>query len=670
MPTIIAAFMALTAALPVAAQEARTIHTRDLNKHYEFPGYDTRAEWEAWADYLRRHILVSTGLWPLPERGDLRPEVFGRIERDGYSVEKVYFRSYPGFLVTGNLYRPLGREGPFPGIITPHGHWSVGRLANEERGSVPGRCINLARQGAVVFTYDMVGYNDSTQLEHRETAQVRELWGMSLMGLQLWNSMRAIDFLQDLPDVDPERIGCTGASGGGTQTFMVMPVDERVTAAAPVNMVSAHMQGGCLCENSPNLRVDTFNTEIAGLMAPRPLLLVAATGDWTKNTPTEEAPDVRSIYALYDAEERFDDVQFDAEHNYNQDSREAVYAFFGKWLMGIDDAAALKEQTFEMEKNEDLLVFADRDRPDDIWQGADAVLAGLKEASEGQLAGHTPKGRDGLRKFRKVYGSSLAHCLNLLPPKDGAAVPLVSETVATEPYTVVELSLRGQGTSDRIPATLISPTGVLSRGPSVVVVSDRPRRELLDATRDAVDPLVAALLDKGRLVLLVDAFLIGDNQLSADSERDLDADFFTVYNRTDTALRVADILTALRYIRTATGGDPVSLVGLGEAGPWCLLASAGGARLTSVAVDMNGLDATSDEQLMERIYTPGLRRAGDIRTAAALWAPSRLLIHNLASGDLTLAQAAYRAADSPKGKKLRIEAEPVDIDTITSWVAP
>ncbi|HJN15150.1 MAG TPA: acetylxylan esterase [Armatimonadota bacterium] len=305
----------------------RTIHTRDLNMHYGFVGYSTLDEWEAWATYLRRHILVSTGLWPEPEKCDLEPEIFGRIERDGYSVEKVYFQSYPGFYVCGNLYRPLGKEGPFPGIISPHGHWSVGRLANEERGSVPGRGISLARQGNVVFTYDMVGYRDSSQIEHRKVEQRRELWGQCNLALQLWNSIRSIDFLQSLPEVDDDRIACTGASGGGTQTFMVMGIDERVKVAAPVNMVSAHMQGGCVCENAPNLRVDTFNTEIAALQAPRPLMLVSASGDWTKNTLVEEGPDVETIYDLHGAMEKVEYVQVDAEHNYNLESREHVYGF-------------------------------------------------------------------------------------------------------------------------------------------------------------------------------------------------------------------------------------------------------------------------------------------------------------------------------------------------------
>ena len=115
-------------------------------------------------------------------------------------VSKVYFESLPGFLVTGNLYRPSG-DGPFPAVLSPHGHWTYGRLENTPIDSGPGRAINLARQGFVVFTYDMVGYNDSRQLPHTFGGPREKLWGLSLGGLQLWNSIRSLDFLETLPYV-------------------------------------------------------------------------------------------------------------------------------------------------------------------------------------------------------------------------------------------------------------------------------------------------------------------------------------------------------------------------------------------------------------------------------------------------------------------------------------
>ena len=144
----------------------------------------------------------------MPEKTPLRAQIFGRIEHADYTVEKVLLATYPGFCLGGNLYRPRGKQGPFPGIVSPHGHWAYGRLENTLQVSVPGRCINLARQGFVVFSYDMVGYNDTDQFPHGDNGPHlggprEDLWSVNTMGLQLWDSIRAVDFVSSLPDVDP-----------------------------------------------------------------------------------------------------------------------------------------------------------------------------------------------------------------------------------------------------------------------------------------------------------------------------------------------------------------------------------------------------------------------------------------------------------------------------------
>ncbi|HEX8780209.1 MAG TPA: methylenetetrahydrofolate reductase, partial [Nocardioides sp.] len=149
---------------------------------------------------------------------------------------------------------------------------------------------------------------------------------------QLWNAIRALDFLETLPYVRRDGFGVTGESGGGTQTFLLAAVDPRVAVAVPVNMISLHMQGGCLCENMPGLRHDINNVEIAATIAPRPLLMISATGDWTKETIEVEYPAVRSIYQLFGAADRVHAVRIDAEHNYNKASREAMYAWMARWL--------------------------------------------------------------------------------------------------------------------------------------------------------------------------------------------------------------------------------------------------------------------------------------------------------------------------------------------------
>src|SRR5687767_11437590 len=305
----------MAAALLAAAPQYRT-----LNDRFDPPRFTSAEAWAPRAQYIREHILASAGLMPMPARTPLRPVVFGDVPHADYSVSKVYFESLPGFFVTGNLYRPVG-AGPFPAILSPHGHWTYGRLENSVLNSGPGRAIGLARQGFVVFTHDMVGYIDSRQLPHTFGGRRESLWGLNLGGLQLWNSIRALDFLETLPYVRRDAIGVTGESGGGTQTFLLAAVDTRVAVAAPVNMISLHMQGGCLCENQPGLRLDTNNVEIAATIAPRPLLMVSATGDWTTNTLEREYPAVRALYALNGAADRVHAVRFEAPHNYNRDSR-------------------------------------------------------------------------------------------------------------------------------------------------------------------------------------------------------------------------------------------------------------------------------------------------------------------------------------------------------------
>src|SRR3954451_3527295 len=162
------------------------------------------------------------------------------------------------------------------------------------------RCAQLARMGCVVFHYDMVGNADSQSIPHRVgfTDAEAELRQQSFMGLQTWNSIRALDFLCSLPDVDPARIGVTGASGGGTQTFMLCAIDDRPAAAFPAVMVGTAMQGGCICENCSYLRIDGNNVQIAACMAPRPLGMTGAE-DWTKDIMTKGLPELKQIYGLY-----------------------------------------------------------------------------------------------------------------------------------------------------------------------------------------------------------------------------------------------------------------------------------------------------------------------------------------------------------------------------------
>ena len=611
--------------------DARGGTPRDLNTPYTFPGY-TKAEWAEKAEALRQQIRVANGLVPIHEPTPLNAEIFGKIERDDYSIEKVYFEPFPGFFTTGNLYRPLGKQGPFPGIVSPHGHWGRGRLENIERGSIPGRCINFAKQGYVIFAYDMLGYNDSgKQIEHGYGGAPESLWGLSAMGLQLQNSLRSIDFLESLPDVDNERIGCTGASGGGTQTFILTAVDERIKVSAPVNMISATMQGGCICENAPNLRLDVSNIEIGALMAPRPLLLVSATGDWTVKTPTVEYPAIRSIYAHFDAEDKLHQVQVDAEHNYNQESREAVYAWFAQWFLGAEDASGFKEVAFEVEPDEALLVFSEHDLPPHALK-QDAFLPAWVNRSQESFEKVKPTNETELQTFREEMGSALQHALGLNIPKR-TDVTLVEPEGAFPTTYHTHLSARHlvigrKGVGDAIPALLLSSEPLIGHDPVTLIVHPGGKEKLIHSETGEPSSLITDLLSADQKVLIIDVFGTGEH---SDYERSEDTNYFTTYNRTTAALRVQDIVTALHCFTNRSDVSEVNLIGIGEAGLWGLLA-AGFTDVKNLVVDAAGHALNSDAAFLETLPIPGIRRVGDLRTAGTLVAPRPLVIHN--TGDV------------------------------------
>jgi hypothetical protein len=541
----------------VASVSAQRAPYRTLNDTFQAPRFTSLEDWNRRATHIRDLILESAGLMPMPERTPLNVHVFGEIKRQDYSVSKVYFESLPGFFITGNVYRPLG-DGPFPAILSPHGHWAYGRLENSATASVPGRAINLARSGFVVFTYDMVGYNDSRQLEHRLFGGPREkLWGLSIAGLQLWNGIRSLDFLESLPYVRRDAIGATGASGGGTQVFLLAAVDKRVAVAAPVNMISLHMQGGCLCENQPGLRLDTNNVEIAATIAPRPLLMVSATGDWTTNTLEREYPAVRAIYELLGATDRVHGVRFEAPHNYNRDSREAVYAWMARWLQGAPADVKREERTFTPEPLGDLLVFFQRPMPDTAVS-ADTLTRNWIDAARRQI--ETTSSETKARALRLALGYG-----------DASAVA--------------------------------KPMSAARRTRTVLAAGADP--ELLSSLKSA-----------GFNVKAID--FTPFDEVEADK-----IPHFDTYNRTSASQRVADIVAAMR---AAPGAILVAAGDMGLAG---LLASA--VETDRVAIlDVANFDASSDVAFVERLYIPGLRRAGDLSTAARL-SGRGVVVHNAGS---------------------------------------
>lgn len=601
--------------------DPRLTGTRTLDTPMPPPAPRDRSAWEERARELRLQVLAAAGIWADPAltpRQAPRGEIFERREHPelGYAVEKVYFESLPGHHVTGNLYRPLGRSGRRPAVLHPHGHAANGRLQHDRLFSPALRCITFARMGYVAFAHDMAGYGDNLRIPHRWGDAEAWLWGATPLGLQLWNSIRALDFLAALPDVDPERLGCTGESGGGTQTFLLTAVDPRVRVSAPVNMVSLHMQGGCVCENAPGLRLDTTNVEIAALAAPRPLLLVAATGDWTVNTPHLEFPAVAAIYGLYGEEtrRRVESVRFEAVHNYNRQSREAVYDFFRRWLPADGGAVPSEDDIPGPDAEEDLRVFARRPWP----------------------AG--PEGEAAVENVVRQFQLRAETALEDAAQGDAAGVGRLRQTLLPRLQAVTGV---GPVAADAVRAT---PEGDL------IWLARRGRQELFAVRRLVAGgsaPEGAALLE-GLDGTLFAVHPFGGGARSspwARSGRAAETPHFLCYNRTDAAWQAQDLLTALAWL----GGGAARLSVGPELAVAALLARAiAGTALRALEVTL-GPEWAGQGWTAPGNYLPGVLRAGGLAGLLALAAPGAVRLGGgrvLGAGALFGVRALYAALDA------------------------
>ncbi|WP_423127988.1 alpha/beta hydrolase family protein [Gaoshiqia sp. Z1-71] len=314
--------------------------------------------WERRKEALRSCIFKALDLSPLPEKNSLNPIYTPKEIMNGYTVEQVAIETLPGVFLSGSLYKPAKIKKRHPAVLLAQGHGE----AQHYHESSQRLAASLARMGAVVFSYDMFAKGESGLQfafdDHRT--------GMA-QTMQTWNSIRALDFLYFLPEVDAGKIAMTGASGGGTQTFLLAALDDRIAVSAPVVMVSSWFYGGCPCESGMPVHAcgewGTNNAELAAMVSPKPLLIVSDGGDWTARVPEVEFPYIQQIYGLYGRVDLIENAHFqDEKHDYGPSKRKAVYSFLAKH-MGLeltriqDKRGNVNESGITIQTREQMLVF-------------------------------------------------------------------------------------------------------------------------------------------------------------------------------------------------------------------------------------------------------------------------------------------------------------------------
>jgi dienelactone hydrolase len=326
----------------------------------------TKVDWEKKRAELRRQFLEMMGLWPLPKRSDLKTVVTGRLDAPSFTVEKLHFQSNPGLYVTANLYLPKDLKKPAPAVlyVCGHGNVVIDGVSYGSKVFYQHHPAWFAANGYVCLILDTLELGEING-EHHGTSR-RGMWwwqtlGYTPAGIECWNAMRALDYLQTRKEVDPKRIGVTGRSGGGATSWWVAAADERVGCIIPVAGIGdleAHLvegavpryrhgviTGHCDCMYFVNSHCWDFST-VAALCAPRPLLLGNSDADQIFPVAGYRriADKVRKIYALYDATDKFALLETTGPHKDTPELRQGAYRWMNRWLKGDNNPVVEREQ--------------------------------------------------------------------------------------------------------------------------------------------------------------------------------------------------------------------------------------------------------------------------------------------------------------------------------------
>ncbi len=527
----------------------------------------------------KRRKILANALGLMPETCELLPKITGTLQGDGFVVEKLIFDSQESFRVTANLYLPDG-EGKKPAILVPCGHAQIGKAYPAYQKA----CQLLAQHGFVVLCYDPIGQGERKQIydesgkpafrassEHQALGIAPILLGQSLATHMVWDAVRAIDYLESRPEVDPERIGCTGNSGGGNLTSYLMAFDDRIAAAAPGCFMTTHRRknespgpGDAEQNLFAQIRDGFDHPDFILTRAPKPTLILAATRDFVPIEGAREAyRQARRIYGLLGHPERISVVEADEKHGFTQPLREAAVEFFARWL---------QEREIQVSEPEDVPVFS---------------VEELQCTPRGQVGRLT--GELSLLELNARFNEQLA-------PRREALSRLLARGAAEKSDVPLEecrarvRQVTGIRDLDALPRPQIVRQGegwvVLAPEEGIVIPARLLAGGKLDPVlilRDSLEPRAMEeaerLHQQGHPVMVADVRDIGETRTR--NWRFFGADAYIAYmlGRSFLAMRAEDVLVCARFLAGQGEGDAdssrrVRLVAWGEVCPPALHAAA------------------------------------------------------------------------------------------------
>jgi cephalosporin-C deacetylase-like acetyl esterase len=583
-------------------------------------------EWRSRKTALRIDLLKAWG--GFPERpAPLEPRKIAELQREGYRIEKIVFQTLPGVWMTANAYVP-NRRGKLPALLMVHGHW---RGAKQDP-VVQSRCIGAVKLGFFVLVVDAFGAGERGvgralgEYHGDMTAATLLPIGLPLSGLQVYENTRAVDYLQQRPEVDPQRIGVTGASGGGNQSMYAGAWEERLAAAAPVCSVGNYQAylgaACCMCEVVPGALRFTEEWAVLGMVAPRGLMVINATKDSHQFSVDEAKKSLevgRSVFEAFGKRQNLRHTIFESGHDYSQPMREAVYGWMSLHLKHEGDGSPVPEPAVTPEDPETLRCFPDESRPAD-WMTI-PKFASMK-GRELLASKKSPTSAEDWRQEQKRLKGDLIKLLGGFS-KSG---PLNVKIGATGDNKIREITFNPE---PGITLAAMQRSGDANKPLSIVL-------DLDGADKAAASEAAKELAASGSSVITLDLRATGKlawpNDKVGRAPDHTTAEWALWIGRPLIGQWVCDLQRLLDSLQEADGkiSKEVHLIGIGPAGVLALAAAAVDDRFTSVKTIgslASFITETPYEQQRLGVLIPGVvREIGDLSELAALIAPRPLSI--------------------------------------------